>query len=128
MFGDLRLAEAQSIDHVSDRPWAVPQQFDDSKTVRLRQCFEYFHHGQKISIYASRHIHVGGYAPTGADEGRGRVGPAGLPGRAGTFTATADMNARRALQTATLLANGEVLVTGGQGVLGTVLATVGLYQ
>jgi hypothetical protein len=55
------------MDDVPDRPWAVPQQFDDLKTVRLRQRFKYVHPGQKIClnehIRASRHIHVGGYPP-----------------------------------------------------------------
>jgi Galactose oxidase, central domain/Kelch motif len=49
----------------------------------------------------------------------------------GTFTATADMSAARTSHTATLLTNGEVLVTGGQGVdagVSTVLATAELYQ
>ncbi|HXN53562.1 MAG TPA: hypothetical protein VN943_16640 [Candidatus Acidoferrum sp.] len=37
MFGDLRLAETQPIDHVSDRSWPVKQQFHDLKAVRLGQ-------------------------------------------------------------------------------------------
>jgi hypothetical protein len=48
-----------------------------------------------------------------------------------TFTATADMSAARASHTATLLTDGEVLVTGGMGstIAGpsAILATAELY-
>jgi len=35
MFGDLRLAQVQPMDHLPDRAWSVAQQFDDLKTVGL---------------------------------------------------------------------------------------------
>src|SRR6267143_6151986 len=46
MFGDLRLAETEFIDHVPDRPWSAQQQIDDLKTVRLGQRSECCHHGE----------------------------------------------------------------------------------
>ena len=54
MFRDLGLAETQAMDQVADRAWPVTQEFDDSKTVRLGQRFQCFHHGE--SEYASRRI------------------------------------------------------------------------
>jgi len=46
MFGDLRLAQMQAIDHFPDRPWSVTQQFDDLKTVGLAQRFQGFDHDE----------------------------------------------------------------------------------
>src|SRR2546430_8383950 len=45
MFGDLRLAQMQPMNHLPDRPWSVTQQFDDLKTVGLSQCFQGLNHG-----------------------------------------------------------------------------------
>ncbi len=65
MFRDLRLAEPQLIDHVSDRPRSVTQQFDDLKPVRLGQGPQGCHHGgfeyASVRIFLSRHILVRGY-------------------------------------------------------------------
>ena len=62
MFGDLRLAETQPVDHVPDGPWTVAQEFDDLKTVRLGQRSECCHHGESEyalkGIFLSRHIRV----------------------------------------------------------------------
>ena len=46
MFGHLRLAKVQAIDHVADGPWPVKQQFDDLKTVGLGQGSKCFYHGK----------------------------------------------------------------------------------
>ena len=46
----------------------------------------------------------------------------------GTFTGTGSMQIARAGHTATLLKDGTVLVTGGRGVTGFVLAAAELYQ
>ncbi len=46
----------------------------------------------------------------------------------GTFVATGDMTTARETQTATLLNNGVVLITGGRDVNGNALATAELYQ
>jgi hypothetical protein len=54
MFGDLRLAEAQAMDHVADGPWTVAQEFDDVKAVGLGQGSESGDHGG--SEYASTRI------------------------------------------------------------------------
>ena len=54
----------------------------------------------------------------------------GLAGSAqpGTFTLTGSMNTARYNHTATLLQNGEVLVTGGLGANFTVLASAEVYN
>src|SRR2546429_8388124 len=60
MFGNLRLAQMQPMDHFSDRPRSVPQQFDDLKTVRLPQRFQSLNHGEYqyalTSIFFPNHI------------------------------------------------------------------------
>jgi hypothetical protein len=54
MFGNLRLAQVQPSDHVADRAWAVPQQFDDLEAVRLSQRSQSFNNG--LPEYASYRI------------------------------------------------------------------------
>ena len=65
MFGNLRLAEMQPMDHVPDGAWAVPQEFDDLEAVGLGQGSEGRYHGwleyALYRIFVSRNILIKEY-------------------------------------------------------------------
>src|SRR5271155_1571079 len=65
MFRDLRLAQAQAMNHVADGPRPFAQQFNDLKAIGFGQGLQGFHHGEcenaSIRIFLSSYILVGGY-------------------------------------------------------------------
>src|SRR5277367_6319182 len=68
MLRDLRLTEAQAMDHIADGPRPFAQQFDDLKAVGLGQRLQGFHHGgseyASSRIFVSRYILYDGYIAT----------------------------------------------------------------
>lgn len=90
------------------------------------------------SMESARSLHAATLLPTGEVMITGGVGSSDsdtvlssaevFDPVTGTFRATVSMMSERAVHTATLLQNGQVLITGGGGNSGNVLATAELYQ
>jgi hypothetical protein len=72
-------------------------------------------------------LETGGYGPIGSNNGQVQSSAEIYNPTANTWTATGSMVVARAFHTATLLPNGTVLATGGQGPLG-VVASAEIYN